>query len=394
VPALRFLFIALLLCATLNAEDLVRGSVAGPLACSTDPKATYAYYLPTHYDASKKWPALFVFDPRSRGAFGAELFQQVAEHLGWIVVSSNDTMSDTDPGPSIAAITAMAGDVPKRFSIDSKRVYATGFSGGAMYAWAFAKSAHLVGVIGCSGRPLGPHDGDGIDFDWFGTAGTFDFNYLPTHEIEHALEGSRVAHRTEYFTGPHRWAPVDMLRRAVEWMELQAMKRGTRSGDDALIERLFREDQERVDAEPDAFQKELHLEAIIRTFSGLISVDAVKAAADQLRSSPEFRRLAKEDADASAYEQKYRTRMTTAFHELTTTEKPSVPWLLHALDIPQLQSIAKESTYRGVAAVRVLETMYSNLHFYLARDFRERGQSDLLNIVLTTASQIHPTTRP
>src|SRR5512140_92326 len=181
---------AMIFAATAAADsgELVRGKVAGPLACPSDPRATYAYYLPSGYTAEKHWPVLFVFDPRSRGALAAELFREAAEDYGWIVVSSNDTMSDTDPGPSVRAINAMISDVPKMFAVDRKRVYAAGFSGGAMYAWAVGKSVQLAGVIGCSGRPISPRDPEGVKFDWYGTAGTLDFNYSETLAIERSLE--------------------------------------------------------------------------------------------------------------------------------------------------------------------------------------------------------------
>lgn len=393
--AKRLAAIALIACSAAVADDggaLVHGRVAGPRACASEPHATYAYYLPSAYSPARRWPVLFVFDPRSRGAFAAELFREAAEDYGWIVVSSNDTMSDTDPGPSVRAINAMAVDVPKVFAVDPLRMYATGFSGGAMYAWALAKSASFAGVIGCSGRPITPRDAEGVKFDWYGTAGTLDFNDSETRAIEKSLERAPVSRRFESFAGSHRWAPVPVLRHAVEWMELQAMRRGTRPRDNGLIERLLREDLERAAAEPDVLEMQRHYDAIARSFDGIADAGQARAKAAALRDTPDYARLVKEERDADAFEQRYRTRMMTVFRDLTSrsADAPSAPWLAHALDIAQLQRIAREPNRRGTAAARVLETMYSNLHFYLARDFRASGEGSLLNIVLTVASQIHP----
>jgi poly(3-hydroxybutyrate) depolymerase len=134
-------------------DSYERGRIVERLATMRDPATTYAYYLPSNYDASKRWPIVFVFDPGKRGPLAAELFRDAAETYGWIVVSSNDTSSSDDWQPNSRAINAMWTDAPRRFSLDTKRVYAAGMSGGAIMAWSLAKvTKSVAGVIGCSGR--------------------------------------------------------------------------------------------------------------------------------------------------------------------------------------------------------------------------------------------------
>src|SRR4029077_12222251 len=44
----------------------------------------YALYLPSHYDASRRWPALLVLDPRGRAVLAMERFRAAAERDGYI----------------------------------------------------------------------------------------------------------------------------------------------------------------------------------------------------------------------------------------------------------------------------------------------------------------------
>ena len=108
------------------------GRLVDGIACRSDPSQTYAVYLPSAYDPGRAWPLLSVFDPRSRGAMAAGIFQAAAEEHGWILASSHDTMSDGPRDPNVRAVNAMWPDVQERFSVDPKRLYAAGFSGGAM----------------------------------------------------------------------------------------------------------------------------------------------------------------------------------------------------------------------------------------------------------------------
>jgi len=116
-----------------------QGKIVDGVACAADPSITYAYYLPSRYTADQRWPILFVFDPRRRGAFAAELFRDAAERYGWIIVSSNNTESDAEARPSVHAIETTLPDAQKRFSVDTRRIYLAGFSGTAIMAWAVAE---------------------------------------------------------------------------------------------------------------------------------------------------------------------------------------------------------------------------------------------------------------
>lgn len=389
------------------AAEIARGQIVDGIACASNPTQTYAVYLPTTYAEGQHRPILFVFDPRRRGAGAAEFFREAAEEYGWILVSSNDTRSDEAWEPNEIAVKAMVPDVVKRFSPDPRRVYATGFSGGAMVAWWLAQKTNgVAGVIGCSGRLADPHDADKVSFDWFGTAGTLDFNYSETRVIDAKLEAIHANHRAVIFDGPHRWAPKEILRDAIGWMELQAMRRGIRARDEAMIRRLFEADvaaANALDAQPLAQLR--RDEAIVRTFEGLMPFDGgprpldggprplddVRAQIAKLTKSPAVARARKDEKRDDELEASYRMRIPIAVNSFLHAEDPQPAAVLaHDLDLARLQKLAKEPGSRGVTAQRMLETIGSQAGFYLPRDLLAKKEYGLAAAVLSIACEIHP----
>jgi predicted esterase len=339
------------------------------IACAADPSITYAYYLPSHYTTEQRWPIVFVFDPRKRGAVAAEFFRDAAERYGWIIVSSNNTESDADAKPSVHAIETMLPDAQKRFSVDTKRIYLAGFSGTAIIAWAVAEvTKSVAGVIGCSGRPL-PAPNYRVPFAWFGTAGDQDFNYIETMQIDRGIAAAGGVHRMENFEGPHRWAPEDLLRRGMQWMEVLAMKAGTRPRDDAFVKMAFDDDLAMARAEHEPLAAVRHYETIVRTFDGLVSVDEPRRLAAELRVTPAYARAEKEEKHAEEFELSSRISMGRVIQAfIQSMEIPMAGSLAHDLQINSLKRLASKGSYEGLAAQRVLEGIHAQTGFYAARE--------------------------
>ena len=388
----RLLLAMVLFATTASADEYKLGEIVDGVVCTSDQSVTYAYYLPTAYTTAKRWPVLYVFDPRQRGAFAAGLFREAAEQFGWILISSNNTRSDADMAPNIRALEATIPDAQKRFAIDERRLYTAGFSGTAVLAWALGLSDNrMVGMIGSGGRPVPPDVPEyRVSFDWYGTAGTRDFNYIETYDIDRGLEAAKRGHRVEFFEGGHRWAPPELLKRGVEWLEVQAMKRGLRERDDAIVKRLFDADLAAARADSDPISSLRRHETIIRTFGGLLNVDESIARAKEIRSSREHARAMDEERRAEKLERAGVRKMyaaVTAF--LQRDDAQPAPGLAHELQIERLKKLAAGSGYEAAAAQRVLEATYTQLDFYVARELS--GQK--LTVVKQVAQLIHPKTR-
>ena len=369
-------------------DELKRGEIVDGIVSSIDSRITYAYYLPRAYTADRTWPVLYVFDPRQRGAFAAGLFRDAAEEFGWILISSNDTRSDTNTEMNVPALEGTLPDARRRFAIDPERQYAAGFSGTAILAWALALATNeIAGVIGCSGRPLSADAQYRVPFAWFGAAGNRDFNYLETLKIERGMAAAKQAHQVEIFDGPHRWPPAEILRRAIEWMEIEAVKRGLRPRDEAFVRRAFDSYLNLAQTDSDPVSAARRLSSMVRTFEGLIDVSAARQREASLRATPVSIRAQKDAANAETLERTHIRRVLPVINRFVQSDEvPMAPAFAQALGVTRLQKIAAGGSYSGDAAQRVLATIHVQLDFYVAQQLS--GQK--LVVAKSVAGMIHP----
>ncbi|MFN8581501.1 MAG: hypothetical protein U0163_11060 [Gemmatimonadaceae bacterium] len=227
------------------ADVTPKGAVVPRVQSRTNPKATYAVYLPSSYTRDKRWPVLILMDPRGRALIPMELFREPAERLGYIVLSSYDTQSDGSREPNDMALDAILGDVQRYLPLDAKRLYLAGFSGTARFAWDVSDQlpSALAGILGFgAGTPgdkrwLAQHV-HGAPFDYYGAVGNVDPNYIEMRQLARDLAEARIPFHIDGFDGPHAWPPAATCRRALEWMELRAMDRRLRPVDSAWVDSL------------------------------------------------------------------------------------------------------------------------------------------------------------
>ncbi len=279
------------------------GRVLDRITCEADETQSYALYVPSTYSVEKKWPAIFCFDPSARGLIPVERLKVAAEKYGYIVAASLNSRN----GPwaqNAAAADAMVRDVTTHFSVDRERIYTVGMSGGARVATSIAMSGVAKGVIACgAGFPVLPGGiPKQVSFAFFGVAGVEDFNYAELQRLDTDLADRKAVHRIISFPGGHIWAPATILTEGVEWLEVQAMRTGTRSKDDALIETLFRTRLAKVPTSPE-LERWKALQSLVTDFDGLVdttpfakevaALASTRAVKDELKT--ERRWLIRED---------------------------------------------------------------------------------------------------
>ena len=238
--------IALLMAtAAARAAGLPTGQIVDNVECALEASQHYALYLPSNYTPSRQWSVILAFDGGGRGRVPVERYQQAAEKYGYIVAGSLNSRN----GPwevSMNAAKAMTADVKARFSIDPKRVYTAGMSGGARVAMKIAlESRQIAGVFASSAGFFRTEFITRPPFPVFGSAGTDDFNHMEMYQLDRRMTSP---HRVLYFEGGHTWLPAELAMQAVEWMELQAMKSGLRPRDTALVDAWFAASVGRIDA--------------------------------------------------------------------------------------------------------------------------------------------------
>lgn len=360
---------------------LAPGTLTAAIPTLSDPTQTWELYLPTSFSPSRQWPVLILFDPRSRGRLAAELFREAADEFGWVLASSNNTMSDGPGEPNARAINATIPDVMKRLPIDEKRIYAGGFSGGAVLAWTVGlKGNYLAGVISIGGRPAPEHLALVPKFALFSAAGEGDFNYQPTRELDAIAAKAGVPHRLEFFPGPHAWCPPAMARQAMGWLEVLAMRDGRAPRDPARIAALFAEEMAAAEAlasAGDALAAGRKFTEIGETFAGVSAretLDRSALRAGELLSSAAAKSSVKEEKAAEKYESQIFRRIGEAMAMLRTAERPiAVAELRHLLAVDEALRRRESGGIAGAAAVRALAAIQVQLGFYLSQELFAAG---------------------
>ncbi len=284
------------------AEELPRGRVVETVATLKDSSQTYALYLPSNYTNARRWPILYCFDPLARGAVPVKLFSEAAERFGWVVVGSNNSRN----GPvndSVKAAYAMFEDTQARILVDARRVYATGFSGGARQSILidFLCRHCLAGVIAVgAGYPPERKPAAPVTFALFGAAGTDDFNFPEMKTLDATLARLGATHRFESFDGGHAWATPELAAAAIEWMELQAIKTGLRPKDEAfaasvwerrLVEARRLEEESKSDAAYRAYK------TLAADFRGLRDTSEADGRTAALGASKEVKAALRDEAE-------------------------------------------------------------------------------------------------
>ncbi|MHC4225095.1 MAG: hypothetical protein ACYSUN_13975 [Planctomycetota bacterium] len=384
-------------------ETFSPGEVVEVVQAVADSTQSYAVYLPSRYDRAKGWPILFLMDPRGQALVPLNLFQEAAEERGYLLMSSYNTRSDGPREPNEVAIQAMVADALSRLAIDTRRLYMVGFSGTAREAWEFASRIpdNVAGVIGF---------GAGLPGEWmdrafavskgevafFGGAGTSDFNYEELRELDAALKDTEIPHRIEFFDGGHQWAPRELCGRAVDWMELQAIKADLRPGDAAWVDRLYAALLKEAQALEDSgylYEAAEAYRQIAADFSGLRDVsepEAKRAALQRLEivkaaqaTLTELAQLRKEFDDEL---------MVIAAELEWQSDLPSVSDARKRLGIDELleTSQSTEDTLRAQGAQRRRENAFVQLSFYTPRNMLQRSLPDRALAALDIADAVKP----
>jgi predicted esterase len=396
-PCCIFLFLFL---STNLLAELPKGKLVEKVECQGAAGFSYALYLPSTYQPEKTWPVLFCFDARADGMLPAGLFQEGAEKYGYIIVSSNNSGSDDPSVPNLQAMKAMYDDALSRFSVDKRRLYATGFSGGARTAcdMGFKYPEQVAGVIGCgAGFPTDHEPTKDTPFAFYETIGNLDFNYYEMRLLRPKLESAGIPFKIRIFDGDHMWPPKEICTEALEWMEVQAMKNGKREKDPALIETLFKKRLEKAESQKSQgllIESADEYQSISNDFNSLRDVDSVTSEASRLYASEEVKKRQQEDLQRDQFDAQFRQKLQSVNRSLRDSSKnvPKVETVLGFLDIASLKKKAAEAPSKEdrLQAQRLLEVVAVQHGFYLARGFREYGDYPRAALTLSVAAEIHP----
>lgn len=386
-------FLTLLLPLAVTAQDLPRGQLVEKVVTRADASQSYTLYLPKAYRPDRQWPILYVLDARSNGRRAAERFLAGAERYGFLVASSNNSLSDGPVEPNVVSMRAMWADTHSRLSIDPRRVYAAGFSGTVRFACqrALAAPGTIQGVVAAgAGFPFETKPTKDTPFLYYGTVGDRDFNYYEVLDVAEAMTELGLPHRVEVWAGPHDWMPEELATRALGWLELQAMKKGLREKDAALVQALWSDDLARARALESSDLPEAHrlYTRMAEDYRGLVDAEALNEVAVQVSKIAASDAFKKERQLREEREQRDKQYLAAAPKAMNTADLAQA---LKDLRIEELKQQAKSSDpEESLAAKRLLNTLAGQTGFYLPRMFTEQGNHDRAVFVLSIAATIAP----
>ena len=157
-----------------DGSDLVQGELIRQSILHNGQEREYLAYVPASYDESANYPLLLnfhAFGGNAKDYFNYESdFRDIAEQEEVILIYTQalllsgfsvwnaapfaeDNKTDSD---DIGFIEVLLDDLQKTLSIDPNRIYATGFSNGAMFVYALACFTEnlIAGVAAVSGLQL------------------------------------------------------------------------------------------------------------------------------------------------------------------------------------------------------------------------------------------------
>jgi dienelactone hydrolase len=343
---------------------------------------------------------LFVLDPRGRAMLGLERFADAADRLGYVVLSSYDSRSDSSKDVNVRAINAMLATAQSRFAIDTTRIYFAGFSGTARQIWDFAAElpANVAGVIGFGAGLPNMSEGFALAFEgresfaYFGGAGEEDFNFGETKALADKLRGTMAVRFAEY-PGPHAWAPAAICGAALEWMQSRAMLTGHIALDSAfVVGRIATE----LDSARSLERRGLLAKAAIafqRIAEDYPRWPTARAATERsaaLASNSAVRDYLGWSATYADAEQRQETELERAL-VLARLRALSAEQLLEGLGVEQLkQRAASGDSLQAPTARRLLARVQVALAFYEPRDHLARGNGRDALELLAAASRISP----
>ena len=296
------------------AAELPRGVIIERVPCHEAPDRSYSLYLPSGYTAEREWPLLVVFEPLGRALVPMPAIVDAADRFGFIVACSWDTRNYEEFEKNWDGARLMLNDLLARFTIDGRRIYAGGFSGGARLASKIdTYTRRLAGVVLC-GAGLHVPDGPRSRLPELVVmlVGDRDFNFLELLELEDELDSASIANRRVVFDGPHTWPDAAAFDEALGWLQLQAHRKGQIPKGDVQVAGQIERGLARaraLEGSGDLVEAARALSNLLEAFPDEPGAARVRGERDRLTSSRGFRKQAKAQSRIERRERRLRDRL-------------------------------------------------------------------------------------
>ncbi len=273
---------------------LSKGAVIDSLVVNDSIGETYSLYLPTAFSTDRTWPVIFAFDAEGRGRATAQLLRQAAEAQGYIIASSNNISQDFSLLDNVKVGTRLMNRVFSFFPIDSNGVHTVGSSEGARVASALPTVfPDIKGVIAVGDTWVNKDFlMRGANFSFIGLVGYEDYRNFMLEGTTALLKRAGLQAALYKYEGGHEWPTGEMTGNALGGLTLQAMAKGFRPADPALVEALYQNDMETVESlrrKLQHYKAYEYLESLISKYDMYGKKDEINQRLKEIRSSRPFK---------------------------------------------------------------------------------------------------------
>ena len=297
--------------------QLEKGKILPRVQCAAHPDQTYALYLPSNYAVDRNWPLILSSDPAARGSAPLELQRAAAEKMGYVLAASNN--SRNGPGqPRLEATEATLNDLKERVSIDDRRIYFAGFSGGARFSSQLARLCNCGAGVLLNGAGFSNGQSLATDnpFPVYSAIGIADFNYSEVLPLQDALDKAGYPRWLRVFDGAHEWAPGEVMVEALAWFRIEAMKANREPRDQIFLDVQFSEMRRRAEGfeqAGDLLAAWREYRQVAATFESLADVSPLRYKADALTKDKSVREALKRERNEFAEQAQLSGEITSRF---------------------------------------------------------------------------------
>jgi len=273
---------------------LRKGAIMESIAVNDTVPEDFALFLPTKFDASKRWPVIFVYDMQGRGKMVLRMLLGAAEKNNYILAASNNVNDSLSLTQNVLISKRMFNTVFELFKIQKDRVYTAGFDGGARIASVMPTFMNqITGVISC-GSTVGNTEvlSSKNPFHFVGVVGTEDFNYPEMVEMEKLFNLMKFPNQTLVFDGGHKWPSQQLISRAIELFDLSAMAKKVIPVDTPYVEKSYDRrilEVNELISKNNAVQAYNELGEVMEVYRHFKNVDSLKASRKVLKRGTAYK---------------------------------------------------------------------------------------------------------
>jgi predicted esterase len=213
------------------------GVIHEKVSCAVNKGNTYALYIPV--EKKLLYPVIVVFDPHGNGVLPLTLYKGLADKYKFILIGSNNSKNGISTDEVNSIVAGLMHEVRHRYPVDTNNICLLGFSGGARVAAMTAMyQVPVRSIIGCGAGFGATEQPVRFNFDYYGMAGTADFNMNEMLQLDQPLTRAGIRHCIAAFRGKHEWPPAAVMEDAVKWTILNNMRDGRLKPDPDFLDEV------------------------------------------------------------------------------------------------------------------------------------------------------------